>query len=93
MIERYFQFLGENQTKQLLDANEKPLTPSIRVNLIKIEKEILKDRLKKKDLTWNQLIGYPTDLKLETLRSIWDQLTNISKDIIIYRVLLQCYLL
>jgi len=45
MIERYFQFLGEDQTKQLLDANEKPLTPSIRVNTLKIGKDTLKKRL------------------------------------------------
>ena len=48
MIERYFQFLGEDQTKQLLNANEKPLTPSIRVNTIKIEKDSLKNRLENK---------------------------------------------
>ena len=48
MIERYFQFLGEDQTKQLLNANEKPLTPSIRVNTIKIERDSLKNRLENK---------------------------------------------
>jgi len=48
MIERYFQFLGEDQTKQLLDANEKPLTPSIRANTLKIEIETLKNRLENK---------------------------------------------
>jgi len=45
MVERYFQFLGEDQTKQLLEANEKPLTPSIRVNTLKIDKNNLKNRL------------------------------------------------
>ena len=48
MIERYFQFLGEDQTKQLLDANEKPLTPPIRVNTLKIDKGTLKNRLESK---------------------------------------------
>ena len=48
MIERYFQFLGEDQTKQLLEANEKPLTPSIRVNTLKIDKDTLKERLESK---------------------------------------------
>jgi len=48
MIERYFQFLGEDQTKQLLEANEKPLTPSIRVNTLKIDKDTLKNRLLRK---------------------------------------------
>jgi len=48
MIERYFQFLGEDQTKLLLEANEKPLTPSIRVNTLKIDKDALKKRLESK---------------------------------------------
>ncbi len=50
MIERYFQFLGEEQTKQLLEANEKPLTPSIRVNTLKISKDTLKEKLESKGL-------------------------------------------
>jgi len=45
MIERYFQFLGEDQTKHLLEANEKSLTPSIRVNTLKIDRDTLKNRL------------------------------------------------
>jgi NOL1/NOP2/sun family putative RNA methylase len=45
MIERYFQFLGEDQTIQLLKANEIPLTPSIRVNLLKIDTQTLENRL------------------------------------------------
>ena len=48
MIERYFQFLGESQTEQLLEANEKPLTPSIRVNTLKIDKDTLKTKLESK---------------------------------------------
>jgi len=48
MIERYFQFLGLDQTKQLLKANEKPLTQSIRVNTLKISILELKNRLEKK---------------------------------------------
>ena len=48
MVERYFQFLGEDQTIQLLEANEKPLTPSIRVNTLKIDKDTLKNRLERK---------------------------------------------
>ena len=51
MIERYFQFLGEDQTKQLLKANEKPLTPSIRVNTLKTDKNSLKTRLERKGVT------------------------------------------
>jgi NOL1/NOP2/sun family putative RNA methylase len=48
MIERYFQFLGEDQTIQLLKANEIPLTPSIRANSLKIEAQVLKNRLEDK---------------------------------------------
>ena len=48
MIERYFQFLGEDQTIQLLEANDKPLTPSIRINTLKIDKNSLKQRLESK---------------------------------------------
>ena len=50
MIERYFQFLGEDQTKQLLEANEKPLTPSIRVNTLKTDKNSLKAKLESKGI-------------------------------------------
>jgi 16S rRNA C967 or C1407 C5-methylase (RsmB/RsmF family) len=45
MIERYFKFLGKDQTEQLLIANKKPLTPSIRVNTLKINTQNLKNRL------------------------------------------------
>ncbi|MCJ7650279.1 MAG: RsmB/NOP family class I SAM-dependent RNA methyltransferase [Candidatus Lokiarchaeota archaeon] len=48
MIERYFQFLGEDQTILLLEANEKPLTPSIRVNTLKTDNDTLKERLESK---------------------------------------------
>jgi NOL1/NOP2/sun family putative RNA methylase len=66
MIERYFQFLGESQTKQLLDANEKPLTPSIRVNTIKIEKEILKDRLESKGFKLEPIDWIPYGFNIST---------------------------
>jgi NOL1/NOP2/sun family putative RNA methylase len=48
MIDRYIQFLGLEQTKQFLIANEKPLKPSIRVNTLKITVDRLKDRLENK---------------------------------------------
>jgi len=48
MIKRYIQFLGLDQTKLLLQANERPLTPSIRVNSLKINTENLRYRLKSK---------------------------------------------
>ena len=64
MIERYFQFLGEDQTKQLLDANEKPLTPSIRVNTIKIEIETLKNRLENKGFKLELIDWIPYGFKI-----------------------------
>jgi len=64
MIERYFQFLGEDQTKQLLNANEKPLTPSIRVNTIKIEIETLKNRLENKGFKLEPIDWIPYGFKI-----------------------------
>ena len=64
MIERYFQFLGEDQTKQLLNANEKPLTPSIRVNTIKIERETLKNRLENKGFDLEPIGWIPYGFKI-----------------------------
>ena len=48
MIHRYIQFLGIENTKQLLITNEEPLKPYIRVNTLKIKPENLKIRLEKK---------------------------------------------
>jgi NOL1/NOP2/sun family putative RNA methylase len=65
MIERYFQFLGEDQAKQLLDANEKPLTPSIRVNSLKIDKDTLKKRLESKGLKLELIDWIPYGFKIK----------------------------
>jgi len=48
MIERYIDFLGLDDTLKLLEANEKSLTPSIRVNTLKIQPEVLRNRLENK---------------------------------------------
>lgn len=48
MVERYIKFLGLNQTIELLDANERPLTPSIRINTLKVSINALKEKLAKK---------------------------------------------
>lgn len=45
MIERYFQFLGLDETIKLLKANDTPLTPSIRVNTLKISPVELENKL------------------------------------------------
>ncbi len=48
MVERYIDFLGLEETIELLKANERPLTPSIRVNTLKIEVKTIKKRLENK---------------------------------------------
>jgi len=48
MIERYIQILGIDNTIKLLKANEIPLTPSIRVNTLKISEAELKKRMEQK---------------------------------------------
>ncbi|TFG18323.1 MAG: RsmB/NOP family class I SAM-dependent RNA methyltransferase [Promethearchaeota archaeon] len=64
MVQRYFQFLGLEQTKQLLIANEKPLKPYIRVNTLKIEPNILKSRLENKGfkLKANKWLSYAFEI-------------------------------
>ncbi len=48
MIERYIQFLGLDETLKLLEANERPLLPSIRINTLKISISEIKKRIEKK---------------------------------------------
>jgi NOL1/NOP2/sun family putative RNA methylase len=48
MIERYIQFLGLDETLKLLEANERPLIPSIRINTLKKSILELKKLLEKK---------------------------------------------
>ncbi|MFX1575020.1 MAG: RsmB/NOP family class I SAM-dependent RNA methyltransferase [Promethearchaeota archaeon] len=48
MIKRYIEFLGFDDTINLLKANEKPLTPAIRINTLKTSSEELKQKLEQK---------------------------------------------
>ncbi|MFW9826136.1 MAG: RsmB/NOP family class I SAM-dependent RNA methyltransferase [Candidatus Thorarchaeota archaeon] len=48
MVDRYIQFLGLDDTLNLLRANENKLTPSIRVNTLKISAIELKNKLEEK---------------------------------------------
>ncbi len=48
MIERYINFLGIDGTIKMLEANEKPLVPSIRVNTLKIKVSELRNKLEQK---------------------------------------------
>jgi len=64
MIERYIQFLGMDGTIELLKANEKPLTPSIRVNTLKITASDLKIRLTQKGFELEQIKWIPYAFKV-----------------------------
>ena len=57
MIKRYLQFLGLDETKLLLEANERPLIPTIRVNTLKITIEDLKEKLLRKGCTLESIEG------------------------------------
>lgn len=59
MIKRYIQFLGVNNTKKLLEANEKPLNQSIRVNTLKTSVVRLKERLESKDFKLRSIEHIP----------------------------------
>ncbi|MFW9866601.1 MAG: RsmB/NOP family class I SAM-dependent RNA methyltransferase [Candidatus Thorarchaeota archaeon] len=60
MIERYIEFLGIDGTQNLLEVNESPLNPTIRVNTLKIDATNLKKRLEQKNFKFktNQWIPY-----------------------------------
>ena len=57
MIKRYLQLLGLDETKLLLEANERPLIPSIRVNTLKITVENLKEKLLRKGCRLESIEG------------------------------------
>ena len=59
MIERYLHFLGVDGTIDLLKANEIPLTPSIRVNTLKIKTPDLKIRMEQKDFELSPIDWIP----------------------------------
>lgn len=64
MIERYIQFLGIDETVNLLRANEQPLIPSIRVNTLKISTLELKKRLEKKGFELEPIKWIPYGFKI-----------------------------
>ncbi len=68
MIERYIDFLGLDDTLKLLEANEKPLEPSIRVNTLKIQPVELRNRLENKGFKLQTIewISYGFDVMKET---------------------------
>jgi len=68
MIERYINFLGLDNTLKLLEANERPLTSSIRVNTLKIQPGELRNRLENKgfELQTIEWISYGFEVLKET---------------------------
>ena len=64
MIERYLDFLGLDGTLALLDANTRPLTPSIRVNTLRIEPVKLKSRLEEKGFQLEPIECVPYGFKV-----------------------------
>ena len=64
MIERYIQFLGLDETIELLEANERPLIPSIRVNTLKIKVNEVKKRLENKGFELEPIEWVPYGFKV-----------------------------
>ncbi len=64
MIERYIEFLGLDETIELLKANERPLTPSIRINTLKIKVNELKKRLENKGFELEPIEWVPYGFKV-----------------------------
>ncbi|UCC19772.1 MAG: RsmB/NOP family class I SAM-dependent RNA methyltransferase [Promethearchaeota archaeon] len=64
MVERYVQFLGLDEAIDLLKANERPLTPSIRVNTLKISPLNLRQRLEKKGFELEPIKWIPHGFKV-----------------------------
>jgi len=64
MIKRYISFLGLDETLKLLEANEKPLIQSIRVNTLKISITSLKKLLEKKGVLLEPIEWIPYGFKV-----------------------------
>ena len=64
MIERYIEFLGLDETIELLKANERPLIPSIRINTLKIKVNELKKRLENKGFELEPIEWVPYGFKV-----------------------------
>jgi len=60
MIERYFRMFGEQETKQLLEGNEIPSNPCIRINTLKMDEISVLKSLKTKGYILNKIESIPT---------------------------------
>ncbi len=64
MVERYIKFLGLDETIKLLEANQQPLVPSIRVNTLKMSALELRQRLEKKGFVLEPIEWVPHGFKV-----------------------------
>lgn len=55
LIERYIKLFGKEETKKLLEANEKPLKKVIRINTLKISPKECLTRLEKKGFSFSKV--------------------------------------
>jgi len=55
LIERYIKLFGKDETRKLLEANEKPLKKAIRINTLKISVKDCLSRLEKKGFVLSQV--------------------------------------
>ncbi|MHA1733513.1 MAG: RsmB/NOP family class I SAM-dependent RNA methyltransferase [Promethearchaeota archaeon] len=59
MIRRYLKLLGEGETRQLLEANDRPLRPAIRVNTLKVHPSELRARMEARGYGFEPVPGVP----------------------------------
>jgi len=59
MIDRYIKILGNDGTRKLLEANEKPLKKTIRVNTLKTDVQTLFSRLERKGIVLDKISQIP----------------------------------
>ncbi len=64
MIERYIDFLGIDETIKLLEANERDLPPSIRINTLKIRIDEIKEMLEHKGFKLKPIDWVPYGFKI-----------------------------
>ncbi|MBD3194139.1 MAG: NOL1/NOP2/sun family putative RNA methylase [Candidatus Lokiarchaeota archaeon] len=64
MIQRYLDFLGEKQTLAMLEANEKPLIPSLRVNTLKISINKLVEKLENNGFSLKKVKHLPYGFRI-----------------------------
>ncbi len=59
MIARYLKLWGISETKQLLESNERQVTPTIRYNSLRIDRETFEAQLEKRNIDLEQIDWLP----------------------------------